>query len=205
MRIVLFISLLALLFPLRAEPLQGAVQLYSQDELIDLINENKHLDRILKDDCQLVADIHARASKMNVPAYQFLYADMLLFGVCIKKDAKLGMHYLNEAAEQGLPAALEQLGRYHTQGKFVRPNKKRAVNYFYRAASVGHIKAQMQLIELYLQGYGGASDYYYAYHWLHNAFIAEEDDQQQASRLLARLAKKMPDALVEKAKQPLER
>ena len=31
-----------------------AVQLYSQDELLDLINKNEHLSRVVSDNCQLV-------------------------------------------------------------------------------------------------------------------------------------------------------
>lgn len=205
MRIFCLLSLLLLVLPARSESLLSAVQIYSQDELLELIAENKHLKRVRDDECQLVEDIKARSTKMKVPAYQFLYGDMLLYGVCVKKDARLGMHFVHRAAEQGLPEALEQLGRYYAQGKFIRANKKEAVYYFYRAASVGHLNAQMQLIDLYLEGYGGPSDYYYAYHWLHNALIADSKEQKKATQLLAKLAKKMPDALVEKAKQPLER
>ena len=205
MRTFWLISLLVISVPLKAEGLLGAVQVYSQDELLDLITENKHLDRVLQDDCQLVEDIRARADKMSVPAYQFLYGDMLLYGVCIKKDAKLCMFYIEESAKQALPAALDQLGRYYAEGKFVRKDVKRAVHYFYRAASVGQLNSQISLVVLYLQGYGGAPDYYYAYHWLHNARIAETDLQHKADVLLALLAKKMPDQLVDKAKQPLER
>ena len=202
----LIVILTALSFgSLQAEPLLGAVQIYSQDELINLINQNKHLKRVRDDECQLVADIEARASKMKVPAYQFLYGDMLLYGVCVPTNGKLGMYYIEQSAEQGLPAGLEQLGRYYAQGRFVRPNKALAVHYFYRAASVGHLVAQIQLVDLYLQGYGTPSDYYYAYHWLHNAVITDKQQQQEVTGLLARLARKMPEAVVNKAKQPLER
>ena len=34
-----------------------AVQIYSQDELIELINRNEHLARVVADRCQLVQDI----------------------------------------------------------------------------------------------------------------------------------------------------
>ena len=54
-----------------------AVQLYSQDALIKMINENTHLDQVVADRCQLVQDIEARAEVLKVPAYQFLWGDML--------------------------------------------------------------------------------------------------------------------------------
>ena len=47
-----------------------AVQLYSQDELIGLINRNEHLSRVVLDKCQLVQDIQARAETLKIPAYQ---------------------------------------------------------------------------------------------------------------------------------------
>ncbi|MCM2678472.1 tetratricopeptide repeat protein [Echinimonas agarilytica] len=182
-----------------------AVQIYSQDELLNLIGKNKHLQRVKADDCQLVEDIKARSEKMKVPAYQFLYGDMLLYGVCVDKNVNLGMDFIHQSANQGLPDALEQLGRYYNEGRFVRKDKNRATEYFYAASSVGHLRAQMQLIELYNAGYGAPHDYYYAYHWLHNAIIEQGKDQQKAEQLLAQLSKKMPETVVTQAKQPLER
>ena len=38
------------------------------------------------DECQLVQDIEARAVKVAMPSYQFLWGDMLAYGVCVKKD-----------------------------------------------------------------------------------------------------------------------
>ena len=60
-----------------------AVQLYSQDALIDMINANTHLDKVVADRCQLVQDIEARADVLKIPAYQFLWGDMLAWGVCV--------------------------------------------------------------------------------------------------------------------------
>lgn len=61
------------------------VQLYTQDELLNLIKDNKHLERVVADDCQLIQDIQARADKLRIPAYQFLWGDMLAWGVCVEK------------------------------------------------------------------------------------------------------------------------
>ena len=40
----------------------AAVPLYTESELIALINKNTHLARVKADDCQLVQDIEARAN-----------------------------------------------------------------------------------------------------------------------------------------------
>ena len=49
-----------------------AVQIYTDNQLLNLIKENKHLGQVVLDDCQLVQDIEARAIKSKYPSYQFL-------------------------------------------------------------------------------------------------------------------------------------
>ena len=85
-----------------------AVQIYSDNLLLELIRENKHLSQVVLDECQLVQDIQARAIKSEIPSYQYLWGDMLAFGVCVKKDIELGLHYMKLSADQGLPEGLEQ-------------------------------------------------------------------------------------------------
>lgn len=58
------------------------VPIYTEAELIKLIEQNKHLERVRADNCQLVEDIVARATRISLPAYEFLYGDMLAWGVC---------------------------------------------------------------------------------------------------------------------------
>ena len=88
------------------------IPIYTEAELIKLINNNQHLERVKADNCQLVEDIVARATRISLPAYEFLYGDMLAWGVCVNQDVELGLYYMENAAHQGLPAALEQIGRY---------------------------------------------------------------------------------------------
>ncbi|WP_017443649.1 tetratricopeptide repeat protein [Gayadomonas joobiniege] len=187
--------------PMWADESLKVVQIYSQEELISWINKNQHLNRVLDDRCQLVQDIEARAVKVKTPAYQFLWGDMLAWGVCIDKNAELGLHYIKESALQGLPAGLEQMGRYYAKGILVQQDYQRAINYLREAASMGHIKARIQLVQLYNQGHGSPVDFADAYHWLHNTVISDKKLHQQASQELAKLAKKMPARLVEKAKR----
>ncbi len=82
------------------------IPIYTEAELIKLINENKHLEQVKSDSCQLVEDIVARATRISLPSYEFLYGDMLAWGVCVEQDVELGLYYMENAAHQGLPAAL---------------------------------------------------------------------------------------------------
>ena len=67
----------------------GVIQIYPTDDLAVWIEKNQHLTRVVEDDCQLVQDIQARADLMQLPTYQFLWGDMLTWGVCVDRNSKL--------------------------------------------------------------------------------------------------------------------
>ena len=187
---------------IKAQELE-AVQLYSQDELIRMINNNQHLERVVEDRCQLVQDIEARADIMRIPAYQFLWGDMLAWGVCVESDAVQGIFYMRQAANQGLPAALEQLGRYHATGKLVQQDKKRAVMYLREASALGNLKAQLQLAELFIDGYGSPYDFEDLYHWLYNAISSDKNMHQKIAIYMGELESLMHPRAVRNARKPL--
>ena len=202
-RLLGFVCLLQPFLWVQAEDEIVAVQIYSQDELIELINQNQHLSRVVADKCQLVQDIEARAETLKVPAYQFLWGDMLAWGVCVERDPERGVGFMKLAAEQGLPAGLEQLGRYYAQGKLVQQDKERAVVFLREAAAQGYLKAQIQLAELFVEGFGSPYDYEEAYHWLYNAVTADQATHKKISDCLSELEKLMHPKAVRKAKRPL--
>lgn len=181
-----------------------AVQLYSQDELIKLINENKHLDRVVLDRCQLNRDIEARAQVLKVPAYQFLWGDMLAWGVCVEADAERGLGFMRDAASQGLPAALEQLGRYRSSGILLQQDKAKAVVYFREASALGSIKAQVQLVELFLEGYGSPYDYEDAYHWLYSTVTDDKELHEHITSLRTNLEDLMHPKAIASAKRRVD-
>ncbi|RTE87827.1 sel1 repeat family protein [Lysobacter sp. N42] len=182
-----------------------AVQLYSDDELVELIRANRHLQRVQDiDNCQLYQDIRAQAEVERRPAYQFLYGDMLAYGVCYERDVELGVEYMNHAARQGLPEALEQLGRYYHIGQLVQPDMRRAILHLREASSLGNLPAQKRFAQILLSGEGSALDMEAAYHYLHNAVTGDEQEHRQIQRILMALADKLPPRIVERAKLPLD-
>jgi len=183
-----------------AEDDYHVIQKYTQDELNVLIKNNKHLQRVKTDQCQLVEDIQAHALKVKEPSYVFLWGDMLAWGVCVDRDSKLGMFYIREAAQQGLLAAIEQLGRYYNRGILVTKDKNRAIKYFREAALQGHIAAQISYIKLLNKGYGSPYDYEAAYRALHNSVIDSPSVNQQAKTVLSELAKHMPEYALKSAR-----
>lgn len=177
------------------------IPVYSENELINLIEQNTHLARVKADNCQLVEDIMARATRINLPAYEFLYGDMLAWGVCVKQDVELGLYYMENAAHQGLPVALEQLGRYYSRGTFVQQDKERAIPYFREAASMGNIDARIQLAELLLRDYGSPVDYEDAYRWLYNSVTPDNQKHKRISMLRRGLEQRMPQNIIARAKR----
>jgi TPR repeat protein len=197
--------LFALLFLLTLNPAKGqnlqAVQIYTDNQLLDLIKENKHLSQVVLDDCQLVQDIEARAVRAKMPSYQFLWGDMLAYGVCVKKDIELGLYYMQLAADQGLAEGLEQMGRYYHVGKFMQVDINQAIIYLKSAAAMNNLAAQMRLANLYNQGYGSPLDYPELYSQLHHAITDDKKLHKKISQLKSQLAMKMPEHIVNSAKK----
>lgn len=199
---------LCLLLPVKAMSQVSAaelqvVQLYTQDELPQLILQNQHLKRVKSDDCQLVKDIEARADIMKLPSYQFLFGDMLAYGVCVPLNVERGWDLMQAAAVQGLPEALEQIGRYYQQGKFVQKDLTKAQHYLFEAGSMGNLNAQIRLAELLLGGTGSPVDYETVYRWLHHSVTADKNMHLRIQKALHALAGKMPGAVLARAKKPL--
>ncbi|TOG46449.1 flagellar protein MotX [Vibrio parahaemolyticus] len=177
------------------------VPIYTEAELIKLIEQNKHLQRVRADNCQLVEDIVARATRINLPAYEFLYGDMLAWGVCVEQDVELGLYYMENAAQQGLPAALEQIGRYYSRGTLVQQDKERAIPYLREAASMGNLNARIHLAELLLRDYGSPLDYEDAYRWLYNSVTADLRQHKRIAVLRRGLEQRMPQNIIARAKR----
>lgn len=200
-----FVSLLCTVFApisLASNADVGApVPIYTEAELIKLIDGSKHLEQVKADNCQLVEDIVARATRINLPAYEFLYGDMLAWGVCVEQDVELGLYYMENAAHQGLPGALEQLGRYYSRGTLVQQDKERAIPYLREAAAMGNLKARIHLAELLLRDYGSPLDYEDAYRWLYNSVTADQRQHQRISVLRQGLEMRMPENIIARAKR----
>lgn len=177
-----------------------AVQIYSDNVLLDLIKENKHLTQVVLDKCQLVQDIEVRAIKAKKPSYQFLWGDMLAYGVCVKKNVPLGLFYMKEAAKQGLPEGIEQIGRYYHIGKFMQKDLDKAIRHLKLASELDNLNAQVRLAEIYAKGNGSPLDYPMVYSKLHHSVTGDKKLHKKITKLLAKLASKMPPHVVNNAK-----
>ena len=55
----------------------------------------------------------------------------------------LGLHYIELSAEQGLPTAFEQLGRYYVQGIIFQKDIARGYQLLMKSARLGVVRAQI--------------------------------------------------------------
>ncbi|WP_152032925.1 tetratricopeptide repeat protein [Gallaecimonas mangrovi] len=172
------------------------VQVYGQDELLELIAANTHLRRVRKDDCQLVQDIQARAEIAKIPSYQYLWGDMLAYGVCVPTNVSLGIGFMEKAADQGLPEALEQLGRYYATGKWVQVDMDRAMRFLRMAVREHNLRAVLRFADLSMKGYGTPEDKELALRELKNAIITDHHQWRQARNLVARLERQVPPTVL---------
>ena len=177
------------------------LHVYSQDELIALIEQDAHLKRVIKEECQLSADIEARAKVLMLPSYQYLWADMLLTGTCTKRDPVLGVEFLADSANQGFPPALQKLANLYFAGRFVQQDNRQAAILMHEAAALGYVSARIGWVAMLNHGLGSPLDYEEAYSWLHHSVIADNKQHAEASRLLRQLAAKMPANVVDRAKR----
>lgn len=199
LRYVLIIVLSIISLSSMAAP--KAVDVYTQEQLVDLIRSKRYLTQVKGDDCQIVEDIEARAEVLKQPLYQYLWAEMLNYGICVKANPPRGISMLKTSARQGSAEAMVRMAEYYHDGKFVMEDKERAVQYVLPAAATGDLPARIMLVRLFGEGYGSPRDYETGFHWLYNEVFSDETVQAEASNLLKVLEAKMPPSSVARAKQ----
>ncbi|QQX79569.1 sel1 repeat family protein [Shewanella sp. KX20019] len=199
LRYVLIIVISIISLPSLATP--KAVDVYTQEQLVELIRSKSYLTQVTGDDCQIVEDIEARAEVLKQPLYQYLWAEMLNFGICVKANPPRGISMLKTSAQQGSAEAMVRMAEYYHDGKFVMEDKERAVHYVLPAAATGDLPARIMLVRLFGEGYGSPRDYETGFHWLYNEVFSDETVQTEATNLLKVLEAKMPPSAVARAKK----
>lgn len=184
-----------------SEAIPKAVDVYTQEQLVELIRSKSYLTQVKGDDCQIVEDIEARAEVLKQPLYQYLWAEMLNYGICVKANPPRGISMLKTSAQQGSAEAMVRIAEYYYDGKFVMEDKERAVHYVLPAAATGDLPARIMLVRLFGEGYGSPRDYETGFHWLYNEVFSDEAVQTEATNLLKVLEAKMPPSAIARAKK----
>lgn len=176
------------------------VHVYTVDEINAWVETGTHLNNMTSNQCQFSQDIEQRARKNVASAYEFLFAEMLISGVCYSKDVQSGVYYMNKAAQNGYPAAMAKLAFYYEIGRYVYQDEDRAVSLMHEAAMTGYVPARIDWVGMLLRGLGSPRDYEEAYGWLHNSVPATLVQFNTSDRYLKELSTKMPAYAVRRAK-----
>lgn len=168
------------------------VPIYTENELIRWQEAGTHLEQVIKDDCQLVEDIVARATRIDLPTYQFLYGEMLLTGTCIHQNVNDGVYYVTKSAEQGLPVALYQLGLMYSEPKYLQKNDQRAIAMLEEASTMGFTPASILWAELLLKQRGSPIDYPIVYQHLMKT-SSTGSTHLKIEKLLSQIRRHMPE------------
>lgn len=178
------------------------VHVYTVDEVNAWVEVGTHLKNIsVVHNCQFAPDIERRAKKSVASAYEYLYGEMLITNTCFNKDVQTGIHFLQQSASKGYPAAMLKLAYYYEVGRYVEQDTKKAEVLMHEAAMTGFVPARIEWVGMLLRGIGSTKDYMEAYGWLHNSVPASNVQFEQSASYLKQLASLMPKYLVEKAKK----
>ena len=90
--------------------------------------------------------------------YVYNMATFYIEGHGFQKDLAKGAEYLTQAAQQGLPAALFNLGRMYQLGKGVPQDNQEAKRLFRQASAQGHQLATDFLIKMETQDSTSVND-----------------------------------------------
>lgn len=168
------------------------IPIYTEPELIKWQKENTHLQQVLHDDCQLVEDIVARATRIDLPSYQYLYGDMLINATCVEKDLENGVYYITQAAQQGYPVALYRLGVMYSKPIYLQKDDQRAIAMLEESSYMGHLPATILWAELLLKGRGSPVDYPKVYKQLKKS-ISDGEVNVKVAALLEMIKKNIPE------------
>ncbi|MBM25330.1 MAG: flagellar protein MotX [Chloroflexi bacterium] len=168
------------------------VPIYTENELISWINKDSHLKRLETDDCQIVEDIVARATRIDLPSYQFLYGDMLINSVCVEQNIETGLFYIRESAKQGFNPALYKLAQFYSKPIYVQKNDQRAIALLEEASFTGHVDSSILWAELLLEERGSPIDYPKVLKDLKESF-SQKDKHHKIKELIEKIKFKIPE------------
>lgn len=177
-----------------------AVNVYTVDELNTYVESGVYAQVIRdRDKCQFTPDIEDRARIVGMPAFEYVWGDMLVSGLCVKQDVELGLDYLEKAVEHAYAPAMIKLSDYYERGYLVPRNKERAVTLMRAAAALGSRTARLQWADMLVRGLGAPAYYEEAYSWLYHSLYFTDYEKTKSVYLQNEMQKLMPPNIVARA------
>lgn len=177
-----------------------SVNVYTVDELNTYVEQGIHFQVIQdRDKCQFTPDIEDRARIVGMPAFEFVWADMLISGVCVKQDVELGLDYLQKSVDHAYAPAMIRIADYYERGYLLPKNKNKSVLYMRAAASLGSRTARLEWADMLVRGLGSPSFYEEAYSWLYHSIYLSDYEKTKSAYLKEEMRKLMPSNVIARA------
>jgi len=106
--------------------------------------------RLVADPRVAAGAIHG-AARQGSAAAQLVYAQILLDGRGVAGDPVAALVWFQRAAEQSEPEAWNMIGRCHEKGWGTPQDYVRAIPYFERAITLGHVWAKVNLAQILMR------------------------------------------------------
>lgn len=176
------------------------VNVYTVDELNTYVENNIHFKIIRdRDKCQFTPDIEDRARIVGMPAFEYVWADMLISGVCVKQDVELGLDYLAKAVDHAYPPAMIKMSDFYERGHLLPRDRKQAVALMRAAASLGSRTARLAWADMLVRGLGAPAYYEEAYSWLYHSIYFNDYEKVKSDYLQTQMQKMMPANVIARA------
>lgn len=176
------------------------VYVYTPDEINQWVEKGNHVYVMQEiNQCQFSVDIKQRARKGMAAAYQFLYGELLLNGVCFARNEGAGIYYIQQAVDLGYPAAMRKLAFFYEIGRYLQQDIRRAEALMHEAAMMGYVPARIDWGGMLARNLGSPRDYEEAYSWLHNIVPSSPAQANRTREYMALLRKKMPENIIDRA------
>lgn len=136
-------------------PTPEKIQVYTKETLEDLIKINTHLENIRDlNKCQLTPEIQ-KLAKRQVRVYEFIYADMLMNGICVNRDTDTGLLFFKIASGHGYAPAIRKLAQFYLDGVpgYIDVNLDKAFSLLRVASMSGSEHAKLAFGEMIARGY----------------------------------------------------
>jgi len=137
-----------------------------------------------KGKCEEFVKIEGKA-KQGSSYHQWIMSDLYHLGLCVNKNDKQALKWLQKSAAQSHMEAMRDLGYYFYWGRGTEKNYKAAVHWFEKAAEAGESQSQLNLGEMYEKGEGVPQSYLSAKEWYQkSAELGKSDAALKLSILL---------------------
>lgn len=177
-----------------------SVNVYTVDELNTYVETGVYMQVIRdRDRCQFTPDIEDRARIVGMPAFEFVWGEMLVSGVCVQQDTELGLDYLQRSVNHAYAPAMIRAAQYYERGYLLPQDKNKAVTLMRAAAALGSRSARLQWADMLVRGLGAPAYYEEAYSWLYHSIFFSDYERAKSTYLQEQMRKMMPANIVARA------